>query len=185
MYLNQVIYINNVEIPQKAVYTLHEEQKSFKKKKNISNNFKSQLFQFGTLKKKLLSESEIKKYMHLPQKKAAQLLGVSVSTLKRRFYELKISERWPYGLKDKTSYSYKIVKQKNVNITKLSNKKIENTNNFQEVLKDKEIQNEVKETKIIRNSLPLNEFLLKKDYEELYLDDETKYFFQSKDYIKI
>jgi len=44
-----------------------------------------------------ISRSDMQKYFNCPQRLAAQKLGVSVSTLKRRFYKLKMG-RWPYQL---------------------------------------------------------------------------------------
>ncbi len=46
-------------------------------------------------RKKKLSKEEILKYIQYPQPDAARMLNVSVSTLKRRFYELGLG-RWPY-----------------------------------------------------------------------------------------
>ncbi|KAL0484910.1 hypothetical protein AKO1_011786 [Acrasis kona] len=42
-----------------------------------------------------LSRDKIKKYFKCPQGLAARFLGVSISTLKRRFYDLEMG-RWPY-----------------------------------------------------------------------------------------
>ena len=44
----------------------------------------------------VLSADEIRQYFCYTQSDAARLLGVSVSTLKRRFYELNLGNRWPY-----------------------------------------------------------------------------------------
>jgi len=44
-----------------------------------------------------ITREEMSKYFHCPQRLAAQKLGVSLSTLKRRFYQLDIG-RWPYQL---------------------------------------------------------------------------------------
>ncbi|EFC41625.1 predicted protein [Naegleria gruberi] len=44
----------------------------------------------------VLSADQIRQYFCYTQQDAARLLGVSVSTLKRRFYELKLGKRWPY-----------------------------------------------------------------------------------------
>lgn len=44
-----------------------------------------------------ITRREMAKYFSYPQRLAAQKLGVSVSTLKRRFYQLGIG-RWPYQL---------------------------------------------------------------------------------------
>ncbi|KAF0976218.1 hypothetical protein FDP41_004893 [Naegleria fowleri] len=40
---------------------------------------------------------EMSKYFHAPQIVAARMLGVSVSTLKRRYKEVSKGERWPYS----------------------------------------------------------------------------------------
>jgi DNA-binding transcriptional regulator YiaG len=45
--------------------------------------------------RKEITKEEIKKYFNVSQSKAAKLLGVSVSTLKRRFYSMDMG-RWPY-----------------------------------------------------------------------------------------
>lgn len=48
-------------------------------------------------KKRLeLSQEELEKHFHVSQQEAAKRLGVSVSTLKRRFYEIFNNMRWPY-----------------------------------------------------------------------------------------
>jgi len=39
---------------------------------------------------------EMRKYFKYPQPEAAKRLGVSLSTLKRRFYALNMGKRWPY-----------------------------------------------------------------------------------------
>lgn len=44
-----------------------------------------------------LSKEEIEKYFSFPQPTAAKLLKVSLSTLKRRFYETHRGSRWPYS----------------------------------------------------------------------------------------
>jgi len=44
-----------------------------------------------------ISRSDMEKYFNCPQRLAAQKLGVSMSTLKRRFYQLKMG-RWPCQL---------------------------------------------------------------------------------------
>jgi len=63
-----------------------------------------------------LSKEDIEKYFSFPQPKAAKLLGVSLSTLKRRFYDTHKGSRWPYsGIKKqakKRSIAY-IMNQKN------------------------------------------------------------------------
>ena len=41
-----------------------------------------------------LSASQLESYFHYPQYEAAKKLGVSLSTLKRRFYELYKGARW-------------------------------------------------------------------------------------------
>ncbi|KAL9646103.1 hypothetical protein ABK040_007981 [Willaertia magna] len=46
-------------------------------------------------KKKEISREEMMKYFNVSQTAAARLLGVSVSTLKRRFYE-EFNMKWPY-----------------------------------------------------------------------------------------
>ena len=48
--------------------------------------------------KRKLSKKELLTVLHLPQTKACVALGCSISTLKRRFYELKVElglEKWP------------------------------------------------------------------------------------------
>lgn len=59
--------------------------------------------------RKEITKEEIKKYFNVSQSKAAKLLGVSVSTLKRRFYSMNMG-RWPYPenryLARKRSISY-------------------------------------------------------------------------------
>jgi hypothetical protein len=47
-----------------------------------------------------IDKEQIEKYFSLPQPSAAKKLGVSLSTLKRRFYETHGGTRWPYcGIK--------------------------------------------------------------------------------------
>ncbi|KAG2378841.1 hypothetical protein C9374_007989 [Naegleria lovaniensis] len=46
-------------------------------------------------KKREISRQDMEKYFHVSQTVAAKLLGVSVSTLKRRFYE-EFNMKWPY-----------------------------------------------------------------------------------------
>ncbi|KAL0478332.1 hypothetical protein AKO1_008571 [Acrasis kona] len=41
-----------------------------------------------------LEKNDVLKYLHLPQHEACLLLGISLSTLKRKFYELGIG-KWP------------------------------------------------------------------------------------------
>ncbi len=47
-------------------------------------------------KKIVIDLKEMKKYYYYPQPTAAKLLGVSLSTLKRRYYEVVGDKRWPY-----------------------------------------------------------------------------------------
>ncbi|KAL9656269.1 hypothetical protein ABK040_007882 [Willaertia magna] len=47
-------------------------------------------------KRKVIDRIEMIKHFCYPQPKAAKLLGVSVSTLKRRFYEMQFGSKWPY-----------------------------------------------------------------------------------------
>ncbi|KAF0977372.1 hypothetical protein FDP41_003364 [Naegleria fowleri] len=44
-----------------------------------------------------VSLEEMSKYFHSPQSIAARMLGVSVSTLKRRYKEVSNGNRWPYS----------------------------------------------------------------------------------------
>jgi hypothetical protein len=44
-----------------------------------------------------LTEEQLKSMYMYPQPEAAKRLGVSLSTLKRRFYELHNGQRWPYN----------------------------------------------------------------------------------------
>jgi DNA-binding transcriptional regulator YiaG len=68
-------------------------------------------------KKYTITEEDIRKHFNCSQKQAASLLGVSVSTLKRRFYALGLGHKWPYPLAKKQtkkrSLSY-ILNKKNV-----------------------------------------------------------------------
>ncbi|KAL9642595.1 hypothetical protein ABK040_011160 [Willaertia magna] len=53
-----------------------------------------------------IDEEQIKSVFHLTQKQAAQHLGVSLSTLKRRFYEMRTSlnlDKWPTTNEESTS----------------------------------------------------------------------------------
>ncbi|KAG2373422.1 hypothetical protein C9374_012161 [Naegleria lovaniensis] len=71
------------------------------KKQHKSNT----LSQKGSSKSKIsLSASDLIRVMALPQSMAAKELGVSLSTLKRRFYDLKMG-RWP-GLANPTGFSH-------------------------------------------------------------------------------
>jgi hypothetical protein len=58
--------------------------KSFKKKKGRKQKF-------------FISEQELSKYYQYSQPEAARLLGISVSTLKRRYYKMHPNKRWPYN----------------------------------------------------------------------------------------
>lgn len=59
------------------------------KQRNSNNNAK--------YKKRVdLTKEEIEQYFHVSQNEAAKQMGISVSTLKRRFYELYANMRWPY-----------------------------------------------------------------------------------------
>ena len=51
----------------------------------------------GRKRKFEISREELEKYFKYSQSKAAALLNVSVSTLKRRFYQLDMGKRWPYN----------------------------------------------------------------------------------------
>jgi hypothetical protein len=44
-----------------------------------------------------LTEEQLRNHFIYPQPEAARRLGVSLSTLKRRFYELHSGKRWPYN----------------------------------------------------------------------------------------
>lgn len=57
----------------------------------------------GRKQKFFISEQELTKYYGLSQPDAAQRLGVSVSTLKRRFYELHPDMRWPYNFQNEAT----------------------------------------------------------------------------------
>lgn len=68
-------------------------------------------------KKYTIAEEDIRKHFNCSQKQAASRLGVSVSTLKRRFYALGLGHKWPYPSNKKQikkrSLSY-ILNKKNV-----------------------------------------------------------------------
>merc|ERR1712130_820054 len=50
----------------------------------------------GTLLLENISREDMKRLFQYPQPVAAKIMGVSVSTLKRRFYALNMGKRWPY-----------------------------------------------------------------------------------------
>jgi len=47
-------------------------------------------------KKIMIDKKQMERYYYYPQPTAAKLLGVSLSTLKRRYYEIVGHRRWPY-----------------------------------------------------------------------------------------
>ena len=70
------------------------ERKSLKKQK-------SKVKVDGTIKNRMITDREVMQVLHLPQIQACKILNCSLSTLKRRFYELKGEfglERWPNNL---------------------------------------------------------------------------------------
>ena len=51
----------------------------------------------GRRTKYQISEQEIKQYFKYSQAQAATMLNISVSTLKRRFYQMGMGRRWPHN----------------------------------------------------------------------------------------
>jgi hypothetical protein len=74
-----------------------------------NNNNTNSGIQKNRKRKREITKDEIKKYFNYSQAKAAKMLGVSVSTLKRRYYSMGMG-KWPYPenkfLAKKRSVSY-------------------------------------------------------------------------------
>jgi len=97
--------------------TIDPNDKVLKSSKSMSPRSMSPWSRNKDARKVELTEEEIAKYYHCPQPVAALLLGVSLSSLKRRYYEIakkkdEHSRRWPYQsltIKERKQFIYYVL----------------------------------------------------------------------------
>ncbi|EFC40268.1 predicted protein [Naegleria gruberi] len=99
---NQAMLESSINSSRLIIWKVAKDKtiKSTQERKSIKKQ-KTKVTVDGIVRNRMISDREIMQVLHLPQMQACKILNCSLSTLKRRFYELKDGfglDRWPNNL---------------------------------------------------------------------------------------